>query len=527
MSDASGVVDPGASVDEDEHAAKSAITVTDPKKAIRMSFTLPGSRDLVVLRISEPRELSVVGEVLVLMDSRPAYARAPARPGPMTAVMRAMPLPGPRVLRVGVVHDGRVVEERVIKHRTTVTVGSSEAATFLVPSPVVPPLHALFERSSDGYALNVRDGMTGRVALAGSITELSGRARIELSNDARGKVVIGHTTLLFQFVDPPPVQPRPQLPLAVKGGLGSNDWSLTFIAAFSFLVHFGLVGAMYSDWSDPIVADRYDVMGLTDMLARLPTPPVESPVEPGSIATPQDRATPRKAEPATPTASHERPSVRPSTSTAQADRERAAALAARAESMRIESLVALEGGPAVSEALKRSNVPGVDLSVAAERNIGVAKGASELNVGVGSAPVQASKSPGLSALGGPTRSEGIGKEAGKQTATAGPTAIAQVGRSTATVAVPNADSTVASLRGRFRSCYQKGLLEDSTMAGKVTIRARVGTNGEVVSSDVVSSSGLSPAVGLCIADVVRRATFAAPGGGGSTLQIPVTFVQSQ
>ena len=448
----------------------------------------------------------------------------------MTAVMRAVRVgSGPRVIRVGIVQQGRVVEERVIKQRNTVTVGSSEAAMFLIPSPVVPPLHALFERVSDGYTLNVLEGMTGRVALANGITELSGaRSRIELSNDARGKVVIGHTTLLFQFVDAPPVQPRPQLPLAVKGGLaGSNDWSLTFIAAFSFLVHFGLASAMYSDWSDPIVADRYDVVGLTDMLTRIPTPPVEVPEQPGSIATPEARPAPRepnKTETAAPSSPRERPSAPQS---APADAARAAALAARAESMRIETLVALEGGPAVSDALKRSNVPGVDLSSAAERSIGVGKGNSELNLGVGSEPVQASKSPGLSALGGPIRSEGIGKEAGKQTATAGPTGVAQVGVSTATIAIPNADSVVAGLRGRFRSCYQKGLLDDPTMAGKVTISARVGTNGEVVSSDIVSSSGLSPAVGRCIADVVRRATFTAPGGGGSTLQIPVTFVQGK
>ena len=470
-------------------------------------------------------------EVRVFMDSRPAYARAPARPGQMTAAMRAMPLAsGPRVIRVGVVQSGRVVEERVIKQRTTVTVGSSEEAMFLIASPVVPPLHALFERVDDGYTLNVLEGMTGRVALASGITELPrGRARIALSSDARGKVVIGQTTLLFQFVDPPPVQPRPQLPLAVKSGLGSNDWSLTFIAAFSFLVHFGLVGAMYSDWSDPIVADRYDVAGLTDMLTRIPTPPVETPAEPGSIAAPHPSpvAQPVKTETAQrPSPPRELPSP-PSSSSAQASNERAAQLAARAESMRIETLVALEGGPAVSDALRRSNVPGVDLSSAAERDVGVAKGRSELNVGVASAPVQATRSPGLSGVGGPTTTEGIGKEAGTQTATAGPTAVAQVGVATATVAVPNADSVVASLRGRFRNCYQKGLLEDSTMSGKVTISVKVGSNGEVVSSDVVSSSGLSPTVGRCIADVAKRATFGAPGGGGSTLQIPVTFVQSK
>jgi outer membrane biosynthesis protein TonB len=63
------------------------------------------------------------------------------------------------------------------------------------------------------------------------------------------------------------------------------------------------------------------------------------------------------------------------------------------------------------------------------------------------------------------------------------------------------------------------------MSGKVLISAKVGPNGEVSSSDVASNTGLSPAVAQCIAGVVKRATFSAPGGGGSTLQIPVTFVQ--
>jgi hypothetical protein len=63
------------------------------------------------------------------------------------------------------------------------------------------------------------------------------------------------------------------------------------------------------------------------------------------------------------------------------------------------------------------------------------------------------------------------------------------------------------------------------MSGKVIISARVGPNGEVAGADVASNTGLSPGVAACIAGVVRRATFAAPGGGGSTLSIPVTFVQ--
>ena len=70
--------------------------------------------------------------------------------------------------------------------------------------------------------------MSGRVALATGITEigaLKGQAKrvgntyqVKLTEEARGKMVVGETTFLFQFVAPPPVQPRPQLPLAVKAG---------------------------------------------------------------------------------------------------------------------------------------------------------------------------------------------------------------------------------------------------------------------------------------------------------------------
>ena len=39
---------------------------------------------------------------------------------------------------------------------------------------------------------------------------------------------------------------------------------MTIIAAFSFLFHFGMVGAIYSDWMDPVVDDELDIAGLID-----------------------------------------------------------------------------------------------------------------------------------------------------------------------------------------------------------------------------------------------------------------------
>jgi hypothetical protein len=455
----------------------------------------------------------------------------------MTSVMRAMSLGesarGPKVMRVGVLVGGRVVEERVIKRRVTVSIGSSESATFVIASPAVPPLFALFERVGDGYVLNVVPGMTGRIALAGGISELpAGNARVPLTESARGKVVLGDTTFLFQFVAPPPVQPRPQLPLGVKGGLTtSNDWALTLIAAFSFLVHFGLVGAIYSDWADPIVGDRYDVAGLVDLLARIPPPPVEVPEQSALSTTPSPAPspppTPHEATEAKATpGAHARSTQSSRSNAGPTSNDRSAVLAARADAMQMQIIAGLEGGPAVKGAIDRSNVPPVDLESVAARDVGVTRGNGELRP-VSGGPIKGPSSGGLGVL-GRTNSDGTGTSSGKETNVAGPTGIAQVGSPTVSVPIPNADATVAALRNRFRSCYEKGLLGDSTMSGKVVITAKVGPNGEVTSSDVASITGLSPTVGQCIAGVVRRATFSAPGGGGgSTLNIPVTFVQSK
>jgi hypothetical protein len=74
--------------------------------------------------------------------SRPELGASP--PGHMTAVMRAVPrATGDRVLRIGLVVAGCILEERVIPQRTSVTVGPSERSMFVVDASV-PPRFKLF-----------------------------------------------------------------------------------------------------------------------------------------------------------------------------------------------------------------------------------------------------------------------------------------------------------------------------------------------------------------------------------------------
>jgi outer membrane biosynthesis protein TonB len=444
----------------------------------------------------------------------------------MTAVMRAVAQQqGPKVLRIGIVQAGRVVEERIIKQRTTVTVGQSEKAMFVIPAPNLPSPFKLFELIGTDYYLNWVDGMQGRLALATGISDLGalrGQAKrvgpvyqIRVTDEARGKVVVGETTFLFQFVAPPPPQPRPQLPLAVKGGVASQiDWNLTIIAAFSFLLHFGFIGALYSDWMDPPVGANTDISSLLDMAKQVPPVVVEEKPDTGEAT--KDNAATKKDDGA------KKDTAAPGQ---KMNNAQAAALSQQAEAMQMQMLAAFGGQSAVQGALNRSDIPPVDLSGVAQSGAGVSNASGDLRLsGGGGALVRpGAGGGGLSGLG--ATQGGGGGGSGKQTEVKGPTGDAQIGASTASVAVAGADRVIAQLRPGFRSCYNKGLQSDPSMQGKVTVAVKISPNGDVSSVEKSGGSGLSSEVETCIMKKIKNASFDAPGGSGSTLQVPITFVQ--
>ena len=94
------------------------------------------------------------------------------QPGQMTAVMRAVASTGPKVLRIGLVQGGRVSEERIIKQRTSVSVGASEKNMFVIRGGELPANFRLFELVGNEYYLNFVDGMKGRVALPTGLSDL-------------------------------------------------------------------------------------------------------------------------------------------------------------------------------------------------------------------------------------------------------------------------------------------------------------------------------------------------------------------
>jgi len=90
--------------------------------------------------------------------------------------------------------------------------------------------------------------------------------------------------------------------------------------------------------------------------------------------------------------------------------------------------------------------------------------------------------------------------------------------------IRDADAVIATLRPRFKACYQRGLSVDPSAQGCVVLRTFVAPMGSVEKSEVYVREGLSEAVLTCIIDAVSHAKFTAPGGSGSALQVPVTLV---
>jgi len=152
-----------------------------------------------------------------------------------------------KILRIGIVQGGRIIEERLLRHKEAITIGQSPKNKFMIPSPRVPISYTLVDVKKGRYVLCFEKGMLGKLLVGDEIMDLKTIAKrrlatrkdakfsFPLGDESRGKIVLGDVTLLFQFVTPPPEVPKLQLPAEAKGAWWrSIDRALlaTFLIAF-------------------------------------------------------------------------------------------------------------------------------------------------------------------------------------------------------------------------------------------------------------------------------------------------------
>lgn len=205
---------------------------------------------------------------------------------PAPASSSALPL----VLRVGVVQDGRVVAERLFRPGEPVVVGDAADATFRGPGP----RRVLLRPAGSGWV--VPGGLDGAVSRQGVVAALSGP--LLLDEHARGRVVLGDTTYLFQLVAAPPEPARVAL-LDLRPRLIEDEDPLFA----GLLGAFTLVAAAFMAWVQVTPLPERVELEWFDDIAELP--PVVRVALPDPLAVPEfvgaapsERRAPRSAEPA-------------------------------------------------------------------------------------------------------------------------------------------------------------------------------------------------------------------------------------
>ncbi len=490
-----------------------------------------------------------------------------------------------KLLRIGILQAGKIVEEKLIRKRERITVGTTpKKCTFYVPK--FPSLERVVIDVVDGvYTIPLGPDMDARVGLGDKtfgLPELQSQAKragkgppvFPLDERARGKLVFGDVTVLFQFVTPPPAIQKPQaLPVIRRT---PSQWLAAegsfLIGIFVSLVMQSSVVAVSMSYTVPEVkktlADRYKKSLKVDVnfeqkkkeeakkeepkkddeakeekaVAALPkqvyTPPPMPQAQPKPSA--QLAQGPKKAP------STERPTGRPAGPAKPAgdiigqrrqvvvDKTFLRALGSDGDPGGGPDTVGVGGGGAASAQIAAAfdrpsngaamggDAPGFQDGPAA----GPAAG------GAGAAPRVAGLSAEEKAAAGMNNTLKVEKVAA--TPAKGPEVKASprlnVGLSGAARGggIGKLDSAAVSTQFKkrasaFRTCYEGRLRDKPNLAGKVVIRFTIGTAGRVTAINVSSNTTGDTPVGACIIDKVRNMRFDKPTNGDVTFSYPIVL----
>jgi hypothetical protein len=451
-----------------------------------------------------------------------------------------------KILRIGIIQGGRIVEERLVRKRENITIGQSAKNLFVVPSDVLPRQWLLFEISGAGYVAHFSDGMDARIAVGNEIISLSqlkqtGKIQkrgqswiLPLDERSRGKITLGDMTILFQFVTPPPPQPRPQLPASVRGSItGQLDWFFTTIAAASFLLHLLLVIYLRNvDWPR-----RPDIEAIPDRFVQMVVKKVEPPPEvkkevakaadddkkpekkkgeEKKVATPKKELTPEEK-------------ARLAEEKAKADAERRARLAEQVRSTGLLKMLGAktDAGGSIADVLGKGDVDrDQEKAFQGVGGIGVASANDQLR-GIKSGGSGSGKVATVGGLrGGGSISEGGTGNAASEKKVSG------VVRSEAPAVDGELDpglvaKEVKSRLGAIKACYERALKRNPSLSGKVVIHWTITAAGTVSGVDVEQDTLGDSEVASCIKSLVARWRFPAPAGGSVDVSFPFVFQASQ
>jgi outer membrane biosynthesis protein TonB len=456
----------------------------------------------------------------------------------------------PKILRIGIIQGGRIVEERLVRRRENITIGQSAKNMFVVPSDVLPRHWLLFEVSGDRYIAHFSEGMDARIAVGSEIISLaqlrqSGKIQrrgqsyvLPLDERSRGKIVLGDMTILFQFVTPPPPQPRPQLPASVRGSITSDvDWFFVTIAGASFLLHLFMVIYLRNvDWPR-----KPDIEEIPDRFVKMMAPPKkEEPKKEEKKVEEAKKEDDKKEDKAEKKKSDEKKQQPKRELTeaekkklaedrARADAERRARLAEQVRSTGLLKLLGAkaDGGGSLADVLGKGDVDrDQEKAFQGIGGVGVASSDAALR-GIKSGGSGSGRVASVGGLrGGAGISEGGTGEGRNEKKVSG------IVKSEAPAVDGELDPSIVAKEvrarlGAIKACYERALKRNPTLSGKVVVHWTITAAGTVSGIDVENDTMGDNEVASCIKGLIARWRFPAPAGGSVEVSFPFVFQASQ
>ena len=482
----------------------------------------------------------------------------------------------PKILRIGILQGGKIVEERLLRKRERVTIGSSPKCTFHVPK-FPRAEQVMIDVKNGSFFLPVNSETEGRVGVGDQVfasDELrkhaalggpSGAGHFPLDERARGKLVLGDVTALFQFVTPPPAPVKPPPPPVIKRTF--NQWlvaeaSIIIGLAISIASQTGVVVAGTAFAPMPVkksLKDKYAQVLKVDVnfnekkkieeKKEEEKKPEEKAPDPNEVVTPKPfyQAPPMPAAPKPPAAQVAQGPKKPATTAAKPAAAKPAGKPAELMGQRRQAVVAKtflsavgQEGPGGGPGAVGVGTAGANIATAFDRPTG-AQAAGDADAGLGGpqigengtgggAPrVQALSATDKQAIGGPlkvAKVEAAPTKAPEEKAAprgsvslSGPSRGGGIGKLDS-----SAVSAVFKRRASaFRNCYEGRLRDKPNLAGKVVVRFTIGAAGRVTNIDVASNSTGDSPVGSCIVDKVRGMRFDKPANGDVTFTYPIVL----
>jgi len=421
------------------------------------------------------------------------------------------------MLRVGIVHARRIVEERVLARPGDVTVGTSPRSTFIVPWDGVPLRWRLFEERGGRCVLHLAADMSARVADGADVKSYASRGAgealrtIALSGKARGKVTVGDTTVLFQLLRPPPPQPRAQLPLSVRRRvLAEVDLWFALALAVTALLHVAFVLYLRQvDWPRrPSLEEIPDRFIRQVIRAPRPTPP----------APPTKTAEPATTEPhphaPSPIAARPRPAP---TKPIGPDAVKNVGL------IRVLTALTADGKSPLTDVLSSGAVDQpLEEALRNVGGIGVASTDSLHNLrgpGTGTGTVGVTGLRGQKGIADPTATGPVGAERDIASRLKVHPPVIDSGEA-------DPESIAREIRSRRKgiaACYERALKQKPTLAGKLVVRFTITAAGTVSAVEIDDDTLGAPDVAGCVRALVAHWRFAAPAKAPVELSFPFVF----